>query len=699
MINISRFLSLSFILAASSMAAGSSHHGGPSIPDELRVVIERALVATETKVTAPDGGFFHQFGTSVDIDGDYAVVGAPFADSPTVSNSGAAYVFFRSGGAWGLQAKLTAPSPAGFDQFGNRVAINGSTIVVGAERDDVPAGADAGSAFVFIRSGTTWSLQAQLQAADASFGDNFGSDVAIDGDTTVVGAFLDDDPIQGSNVGSAYVFVRSGTTWTQQAKLSGADLTPNAQLGRTVTIDGDTAAIGAPVQSDIGAAYVFVRSGTVWTQQAKLTPSDGVIVDRFGLGIGLSGDTVLVGAPQHDSTGTDSGSVYVYGRSGTSWSQQVILNASDSGSNKRFGTSVDLEGDFAVIGSPSTSAAGAAYVFTRSGSTWTEVEKVTASDGAASDNFGFASALSGDTILIGAQNANTPSGNFAGAAYFYSPVGVSQTDLSLTKIDSPDPVLSGQNVTYTLQMTNNNANGATNVVVSDNLPADTTFVSCSSDLDGACGGSGNNRSVTFASLAGGATATITLIANVNCATVNGTQITNSASVTSSTNDPLPGNNSATATTTVSNPAPNLTTDVAISSLGPPFNHVLINVGLSASTSDNCGTSNLLVNVFGDEDDAAPTNGAIFSPDATDIAPGTLKLRRERAETENGRVYLIVVKATDSGGGTSFSCETVVVPKSNSPASHADVAAQAAAAKAFCESNAAAAPAGYFIIGD
>src|SRR6266498_4582739 len=207
------------------------------------------------------------------------------------------------------EAKLTAGDAASGDQFGAAVGISGETAVVGAPVDDTAAGPNAGSAYVFVRSGTGWSQQAKLTASDAAAGDIFGFSVAVTGDTVVVGA-------SGDNMlaGSAYVFVRSGTGWSQQAKLTASDAASGDRFGAAVGISGDTAVVGAQFGDTIaGSAYVFVRSGTSWSQQAKLTASDAAAFDFFGAAVAISGDTVVVGALADDTdAGSNAGSAYVF---------------------------------------------------------------------------------------------------------------------------------------------------------------------------------------------------------------------------------------------------------------------------------------------------------------------------------------------------------------------------------------------------
>ena len=282
----------------------------------LFVAMPVAGQVTELKLTASDAAAGDFFGVSVAVSGDTAVVGATLDDDacPTnrLCNSGSAYVFVRSATTWIQQAKLTASDAAAEDFFGVSVSVSGDTAVVGAFADD-DAGSNSGSAYVFVRSDSTWTQQAKLTASDAAASDFFGLFVSVSGDTAVVGAPEDDDA--GSSSGSAYVFVRSGTTWTQQAKLTAGDAAAFDDFGFSVSVSGDTAVVGAPVGdgavTNSGATYVFVRSGTTWSQQAKLTASDGALFDDFGFSVSVSGDTAVVGAHRNDDPGVDSGSAYV----------------------------------------------------------------------------------------------------------------------------------------------------------------------------------------------------------------------------------------------------------------------------------------------------------------------------------------------------------------------------------------------------
>jgi hypothetical protein len=271
----------------------------------------------------------------------------------------------------------------------------------------------SGAAYVFTRSGTTWSQQAYLKASNTGAIDYFGRSVAVSGDTVVVGANFEDSSTMGvnstpndnaSSSGAAYVFTRSGTTWSQQAYLKASNTGAGDEFGYSVAVSGDTIVAGAiweassttgvnstPNESAYGsgAAYVFTRNGTTWSQQAYLKASNAGAIDQFGWSVALSGDTVVVGAINEASSTTgvnstpnesagNSGAAYVFTRSGTTWSQQAYLKASNTGAGDRFGWSVAVSGDTLVVGairedssttgvnSPpdeNASESGAAYVF------------------------------------------------------------------------------------------------------------------------------------------------------------------------------------------------------------------------------------------------------------------------------------------------------------------------------------------------
>jgi hypothetical protein len=303
---------------------------------------------------------------------------------------GAAYVFVLSGGVWSQQAELTGSSVSG-GEFGFSVAIDGSTVVVGAPYQTGVSGA----AYVFVRSGSSWSQQAELTGSGAA-GGGFGWSVAISGSTVVVGA---------DNERAAYVFVQSSTGWSQQARLT-APGSPYA-FGISVALDGSTLVVGAcgnanPLRppKTPGAAYVFLSSGTAWSQQAKLTPSNNTAGDYFGYRVAVSGSTAVVGAPYQNAA-------YVFAQSGTNWSQQATLTSTDGA--HLYGVSVALYGSTALVGSSSNEA----DMFVRSGTAWPQQAKLTPSDSAL---FGISVAINGSTAVVGAEDNNS----YEGAAYVFA---------------------------------------------------------------------------------------------------------------------------------------------------------------------------------------------------------------------------------------------------------------------------------------
>jgi pimeloyl-ACP methyl ester carboxylesterase len=505
----------------------------PDMPDALRVAVEETgarypitldPVAQQAFLKASNLGGVDNFGCSVAISGDTMVVGAYLEDSSTTGvnstpnnselDAGAAYVFVRSGSSWTQQAYLKASDPSSTSGIGNyfgySVAISGDTLVVGAYSEDSSAtgvnGAESnddapnsGAAYVFVRSGTSWTQQAYLKASNADMFDNFGYSVSISGDTLVVGATgekslatgvngdqSNDAPNDGTQHGAAYVFVRSGTTWAQQAYLKASNTASGApnphgngggdEFGCSVAISGDRLVVGAYGEDSLavgvngdqsnnnalesGAAYVFARNGTSWTQQAYLKASNADVVIEgwygggyFGWSVAISGDTVVVGAfgessnavgvngNESNTAAPESGAAYVFVHSGTAWIQEAYLKASNAEGQTPeifngdfFGQSVAVSGDTVVVGAyhessnatgvngnqsdNSAEAAGAAYVFVRTGIVWTQEAYIKASNTESIAAFGYSVAISGDTMVAGAPWQDVNAG-YTGAAYAF----------------------------------------------------------------------------------------------------------------------------------------------------------------------------------------------------------------------------------------------------------------------------------------
>jgi len=382
----------------------------------------------QQKLTAFDGSAADIFGHTVALNGDTAIVGAYTEDNSGGTDAGAAYVFTRSGGVWTQQQKLTAADGAASDFFGFSVSVTGDTVVIGCLQANNSSGQNAGAAYVFTRSGGVWTLQQRLQPSDGALNDFFGYSVSLEGDTAVISSVADDDGREGA--GSAYIFTRSGGVWTQQQKLIASGLPP-VNFGHSVSLSADTVIIGAWQDSNAGgsvagAAYIFTRSGGVWMQQQKLTASDAGAHDFFGVSVSLNGDTAVVGAHANDGAATDAGAAYVFTRSGGLWTQQQRLQPSDAAADDLFGHWVSVMADTAVVSSPFDNNgggvdAGAAYIFTRSDGVWTQQQKLTVSDAAAGDAFGFSLASSGNTLIVCAYEDDTSGGVNAGSAYVFVP--------------------------------------------------------------------------------------------------------------------------------------------------------------------------------------------------------------------------------------------------------------------------------------
>ncbi|MEI7659074.1 MAG: FG-GAP repeat protein, partial [Phycisphaerae bacterium] len=394
--------------------------------------LAHAQRSTPVQVLHPSGAAGDRFGSSVAVDGDTMIVGAPLDDVGANANQGSAHVYRWTGAGWTLEATLNATGGAANDEFGISVAISGDTVIVGAWNDDIGANVNQGSAYVFTRTGSSWTQQAQLTATGGAGGDNFGISVAISGDTAIVGAYADD---VGANTdqGSAYVFMRTGLTWTQQAQLNATGGGANDLFGVSVAISGDTAIVGASAD-DVGAnanqgsAYAFMRTGSTWTQQAQLNATGGAANDNFGISVAISADTVIVGAWSDDvGANADQGSAYVFTRTGSTWTQQAQLNATGGRGGANFGGSVAISGDTAIVGayfdSVGFSQQGSAHIFTRTGSTWAQQAQLTAPDATGIDLFGNSVAISGDTAIVGAYVDDVGFNVDQGSAWVFARVG------------------------------------------------------------------------------------------------------------------------------------------------------------------------------------------------------------------------------------------------------------------------------------
>lgn len=469
---------------------------------------------------ASNSGKNDQFGFSVAISGDTIAIGAFGEDSKSstqtdnsATDAGAVYVFTRKDKIWTQQAYLKSSTAAAGNFFGYSVAISENSLVVGAmgENGGTSSGtgttattiARAGTAYVFTRSTTTWAQQASLKASNPGANDLFGISVGISGDTVVVGAQNEssdstgvngaqDDDTQ-SNSGAAYVFTRSSSTWSQQAYLKASNTAKDDLFGHAVAIDGRTIVVGAHQESSkargvnknqsdnsaakSGAAYVFIRNGKKWLQQAYLKPSNTGAGDGFGYSVAVSGASVLIGSYGEDSnargiqgdqgnnSALNSGAAYLFTRSGTTWSQKSYLKPSNTANNGQFGKYAAIDDDIALVAAPGMSKySGAAYLFEGSRAPSPEIvieRQVTATpatyanllNGSASVDFG--NHRLGEIILPEKRKQtfrirNTGDRNLSGLSAAISGKDAANYELVTTGMSSN--IQSGESTTFTVAL-------------------------------------------------------------------------------------------------------------------------------------------------------------------------------------------------------------------------------------------------------
>ena len=396
-----------------------------SVSSQTNVVADPTVTnfATTTqaqKLTASDAASSDFFGNVVDIDGDYAVAGA--------RGNKAVYVYYYNGTTWSEQQKIQ--QTAFGSNFGHAVSVVGDTLLVGSNNTD-GSNADGTKAYVYTRSGTTWSLQQKVDPSQALENDYFGYQKTLKLDNTdnnqfIAGSYGEDET--NSNEGAVYIFNRSGTTWSETQRIVPSDKASNSNFGVSVDIAGDYAIFGGN-----NAVYVYYKSGGTWSQQQKIAnpyeagnghsgPTNAVNFGTDGeISINAAGDTIAVGARGQSNL---PGYVFVFTRSGTTWTLQQALRSSNTANEDFFGWSVSLDGtgNSLTVGAKTTSTGGKAYIFTRTGTTWTEVKDFTASDVAANWEFGEGIGISrsNDKIIVGArQNSSSTSGT--GAVYIFNP--------------------------------------------------------------------------------------------------------------------------------------------------------------------------------------------------------------------------------------------------------------------------------------
>jgi trimeric autotransporter adhesin len=417
------------------------------------------------------------FGVAIAVDGNTLVIGAPFEDGgaagtggdqndDSLPDSGAVYIFRRTGAGWTQDAYLKAPVPHAGDGFGSDVVLSGNTLAVAAPFETVSvAGVGdlemGGAVYVYRRQGGQWQHQARLEASNPDAFDSFGVVVALSGNTLAVGSFGESSAARGvggdqtdnsvSQSGAVYVFRRQGGAWAQEAYIKASNTGAFDHFGTSLDLDGNILAIGAVNEGSSasgvdgngeddslpgsGAVYVFRRQGGDWAQDAYIkaaVPGQG---DFFGVSVSVSGNNLAVGAMLEDSSATgvdgdqtsndrpNSGAAYLFRRQGGDWAQTAYLKASNSGNDDRFGAAVLLSGNRLAVGAPREASAatgvngdqsdnslarsGAAYLFRRTGQDWAQEAYVKASNPDINDQFGTELEVDGDTLIVGSPGEDS----------------------------------------------------------------------------------------------------------------------------------------------------------------------------------------------------------------------------------------------------------------------------------------------------
>jgi len=417
------------------------------------------------KVCAINRGASDNYGYSIAISGNWAIVGAPFEDEDAnnennLNSSGSAYILYNTEGVWLEYQKIVASDRAALDNFGFAVDIDGDYAIVGAYTEDENAsGSDTkmnpGSAYIYKNIEGTWTQIEKIVASDRSADDNFGYSVSIDGNYAVVGAWYEDENEDGNetftSAGSAYIFQNNSDNWTQIQKIVHSDRDGGDNFGCSLSISGDYIVVGANCEdenvaggatlNESGSAYVFKKNGGTWEQLQKIVSADRDAADYFGHKVAIDGLNIIVGAygDDEDANGSNvvdgAGAAYIFTLNAGTWTQaQKIVAPNRNVVGDRFGYSVAISNSYVIVGAymededeaeaNSYSNAGAAYVFHKVNANWTQVQKIDASDRAMTDNFGFSVGISNGYAFVGAQSEDEDSigANFmsgAGSVYFF----------------------------------------------------------------------------------------------------------------------------------------------------------------------------------------------------------------------------------------------------------------------------------------
>ena len=406
------------------------------------------------KALAYDRAGSDHFGRSVAISNDYAVIGAYMEDHDAngenrVWETGSVYVYKKDNGNWSFHQKIVHNDREQNDMFGSSVAIQNDLIAVGAEGkyEDLGNGNElymAGAVYIFKNNSGVWEQAQKLTASDREGDSYFGSSISISDDYLIVGSERKD--IEGKDkAGAAYIFKNTEGSWLEIQKLTAPDPESNNQFGGTVSISGDDAFVGSYSDyedinknnflSAAGAVYIYHNNGVIWELTQKITHSDRKENDFFGCSVDIFNEYAVIGAiyQDFDEFGNDSlhsaGAAYIFKNIGGTWSEIQKIVASDRKENDNFGSKLAIYDNNILVGVPFESENGATYVFKNTEGNWSQVQKLVASDGAGSDNFGGAVAIYNSYCIVGAYGKSYNNSNGVGAAYFF------RDDSDLTSIE------------------------------------------------------------------------------------------------------------------------------------------------------------------------------------------------------------------------------------------------------------------------
>ncbi len=359
------------------------------------------------------GALNGNFGGSVSISGNYAIIGAALKTVGGNANQGAAYIYFYDGSKWVQEQMLTSSDAAAGDVFGGSVSIHGNYAIVGAQ-SKIVGGTAQGKAYIYYNNGSSWEqVGTGITASDGAASDYFGFSVSINGDYAIVGAYNKNVGGNGAQ-GKAYIFNNMGGNWVQVGNgITASDGAINDQFGFSVSIHGTNAIVGAHAKTvdghnSQGKAYIFNYTGGNWVQVSTgITASDGAEGDAFGSGVSLYENYAIVGARGKTVMAAFQGAAYIYFYNGSNWVQLQKLTVSDGAENDAFGVSMSINGNYALVGAHKKHVGvnyeqGAAYIYQNTGGIWRLLQKVTDPGGTSFDYFGYRVGISGSRFLIGA---------------------------------------------------------------------------------------------------------------------------------------------------------------------------------------------------------------------------------------------------------------------------------------------------------